>query len=136
MMRMQALHSYRQTISSEQIVTIIGIGIAISLLGDGMLYIVLPTQYPQAGIRVEHVGIMLAANRAIRLFINSPYGILMERIPPPLDADSLVVYRRIGFIVLHDSRLLDDAHRAFVVGNGVGRHRYGRHNGHSRYFDR
>lgn len=66
---------------TNRIITIIGIGLMVSLLGDVTLYIVLPTQYGQAGILAEHVGLMLAANRAIRIFLNSPYGFLIERLP-------------------------------------------------------
>jgi MFS family permease len=51
------------------------------MLGDIALYIVLPTHTAQAGIALTDVGLMLSANRAIRIFINSPYGVLIERLP-------------------------------------------------------
>lgn len=66
---------------NNRIITLIGIGLMVSLLGDTTLYIVLPTQYAQAGILETQVGLMLAANRAIRIFLNSPYGFLIERLP-------------------------------------------------------
>ena len=108
------LQHYRQSFSAEQIVTLIGIGIAMSLLGDATLYIVLPTQYGQAGIVVEQVGIILAANRAIRLLVNSPYGMLIERIPrrwlliPSLFLGSFasLLYTIPGFEMLLIGRLL------------------------------
>jgi MFS family permease len=56
-------------------------GVAVSMLGDIALYIVLPTHTLQAGIALTDVGLMLSANRAIRIFINSPYGVLIERLP-------------------------------------------------------
>lgn len=113
-MNIPTLTRYHQTFSAEQIVTLIGIGIAMSLLGDATLYIVLPTQYGQAGITVGQVGIILAANRAIRLLINSPYGMLIERIPrrwlliPSLFLGSLasLLYTIPGFEMLLLGRLL------------------------------
>lgn len=71
----------RADYSPDRIVMLIGIGVAFSLLGDAALYIILPTQYDKAGIMLEHVGLMLAANRGVRIFISSPYGLLIEHIP-------------------------------------------------------
>lgn len=75
------LQSRRQAFSPEWIVRLIGLGMAMSLLGDATLYIVLPTEFARAGILATDVGLMLSANRAIRIFINTPYGELIERIP-------------------------------------------------------
>jgi MFS family permease len=62
---------------------LLGIGIAISLLGDATLYTVLP--HPdistQLGITLSMVGLLLGANRATRLVLNSPVGILYDRMP-------------------------------------------------------
>jgi MFS family permease len=71
----------RQTFSAERILWLTGLGVAISMLGDITLYVVLPTHTAQAGIALADVGLMLSANRAIRIFINSPYGMLIERLP-------------------------------------------------------
>lgn len=54
---------------------------ALSLFGDTAMYIVLPTHTAQAGILLVDVGLMLSANRLIRIFINGPYGLLIERWP-------------------------------------------------------
>ncbi|MBI5671092.1 MAG: MFS transporter [Chloroflexi bacterium] len=67
--------------SPETILNLLGIGLALSLLGDTALYVVLPTHTAQAGILLADVGLMLSANRAIRIFLNSPYGMLIERLP-------------------------------------------------------
>lgn len=75
------LAATRADFSPDRIVMLIGIGVALSLLGDAALYIILPTQYDKAGIALEQVGLMLAANRGVRIIINSPYGLLIERIP-------------------------------------------------------
>jgi MFS family permease len=53
----------------------------LSLFGDTAVYIVLPTHTAEAGILFVDVGLMLSANRLIRIFINSPYGLLIERWP-------------------------------------------------------
>jgi MFS family permease len=53
----------------------------LSLFGDTAVYIVLPTHTAEAGILFVDVGLMLSANRLIRIFINSPYGLMIERWP-------------------------------------------------------
>lgn len=69
--------------SSRFVINLLGIGTAISLLGDATLYTVLP--HPdisaQLGITLSMVGLLLGANRAIRLILNGPVGILYDRMP-------------------------------------------------------
>jgi len=69
--------------SSRFILNLLGIGTAISLLGDATLYTVLP--HPdistQLGITLSMVGLLLGANRATRLVLNGPVGILYDRMP-------------------------------------------------------
>ena len=69
--------------TSKYILNLLGIGTAIALLGDGTLYTVLP--HPdisaQLGITLSMVGLLLGANRAIRLIVNGPVGILYDRLP-------------------------------------------------------
>ena len=69
--------------SSRYILNLLGIGIAISLLGDATLYTVLPHPdiYAQLGITLAMVGLLLGANRATRLVLNGPVGILYDRMP-------------------------------------------------------
>ncbi len=76
-----ALAVHRQAFSAERILWLTGLGIAMSMMGDIALYVVLPTHSAQAGITLADVGLMLSANRAIRIFINSPYGVIIERLP-------------------------------------------------------
>jgi MFS family permease len=61
----------------------LGIGTAISLLGDATLYTVLPHLdiFTQFGITLSLVGLLLGANRAIRLLVNGPVGVLFDRMP-------------------------------------------------------
>ncbi len=51
-------------------VPLIGGATALSLLGDQTLYAVLPTHYMELGLLPWHVGVLLSANRFIRIFIN------------------------------------------------------------------
>lgn len=59
----------------------IGLGTALSLMGDTALYTVLPTHAAAAGISLASVGIMLSANRWIRLITNGAAGATYDRWP-------------------------------------------------------
>jgi predicted MFS family arabinose efflux permease len=59
----------------------LGLGTALSLMGDGTLYTVLPTHTTEAGIALSSVGIILGVNRAVRLFLNGPAGLAYDRWP-------------------------------------------------------
>ena len=59
----------------------LGLGTALSLMGDGTLYTVLPTHTAEAGIALSSVGIILGVNRAVRLFLNGPAGLTYDRWP-------------------------------------------------------
>ena len=53
--------------------------VALSLLGDQMLYAVLPAVHEAVGVPVTAVGLLLSANRLIRLLTNSLAGYVIER---------------------------------------------------------
>jgi MFS transporter, DHA1 family, multidrug resistance protein len=59
----------------------VGLGTGLSLLGDSAMYTVLPTHTAEAGILLVSVGVMLSANRFIRLLLNGPVGWLCDRWP-------------------------------------------------------
>jgi len=59
----------------------LGLGTALSLMGDGTLYTVLPTHTADAGIALSSVGIILGVNRAVRLLLNGPAGLAYDRFP-------------------------------------------------------
>ncbi len=59
----------------------LGLGTALSLMGDATLYTVLPTHPADAGIALSSVGIILGVNRAVRLFLNGPAGLAYDRWP-------------------------------------------------------
>jgi MFS family permease len=50
-------------------------------MGDATLYTVLPTHTAEAGIVLSEVGIILGVNRAIRVFLNGPAGIVYDKSP-------------------------------------------------------
>jgi len=69
-----------------------GIGTCLSLFGDSSLYAVLPTQTAAAGVSVASVGVLLSANRFIRLVLNGPAGMAYDRWPRrPLFVSALFI---------------------------------------------
>jgi MFS family permease len=78
----------------RKIITLLGLGTAVSLLGESTLYTVLPNRdvAAQIGITITMVGILLGTNRAVRLITNGPVGLLYEKLPRrPLLILSLVL---------------------------------------------
>ena len=69
------------TITPLRVLLPVSIGTGFSLIGDASLYAVLPTHFQDAGIAVVMVGIILSANRFIRLFLNGPAGLAYDRFP-------------------------------------------------------
>ncbi len=53
--------------------------VALSLLGDQLLYAVLPVMHEAMGIPVTAVGLILSANRLVRLVTNSLSGYVIDR---------------------------------------------------------
>jgi MFS family permease len=68
-------------LSSGRVLTPVGFGIALSLLGDQTLYTVLPNPeiMKQAGVSLTTVGIVLGLNRLTRIISNGPVGLLYDR---------------------------------------------------------
>jgi DHA1 family multidrug resistance protein-like MFS transporter len=80
--------THRRTVSDSEtsihprkVLFPLGLGTALSLMGDGALYTVLPTHTAEAGIALGSVGIILGVNRAVRLLFNSPSGLAYDRWP-------------------------------------------------------
>ncbi len=65
---------------SPKPVYLIGAATAFSLLGDQLLYSVLPTYYTELGLEPIQVGIILSANRWIRLVTNRLAEVLCRRL--------------------------------------------------------
>lgn len=72
-----------QPISPQRVLIPLGIGTAISLLGDNTLYTVLPDPdiAAQAGVTLTMVGFLLGINRLTRVVLNGPMGLLYDRLP-------------------------------------------------------
>ncbi len=72
---------HTSTPSPGRVTFIVGLATGLSLLGDSSLYTVLPTHTVEAGVTVASVGILLSANRFIRLVLNGPMGLAYDRWP-------------------------------------------------------
>ncbi len=55
--------------------------VAVSLLGDGLIYAILPSSPEEFGIRIWQIGILLSANRIIRLITNEITGRIVNNDP-------------------------------------------------------
>jgi len=64
-------------------ITIVSLAVATSLLGDSTMYIVLPAYAERLGIRLALVGVLLSANRFVRLFSNTWSGRIHDRAHTP-----------------------------------------------------
>ncbi len=113
-----------------RIILPLGIGTALSLMGDASMYAVLPTHTAVAGVTLVSVGILLSANRWVRLAANNVVGWLSDRQPKRqifvaalfLGALSTAVYAfTSGFWPLLAGRLLWGIAWAgiWVAGNGI-----------------
>lgn len=67
----------------NRVLTPLGIGLALSLLGDATLYAVLPSPEiaAQAGLSLVMVGFLLGINRLVRLVFNGFAGWVYDRLP-------------------------------------------------------
>lgn len=63
----------------ESLVLRAGAVVGLCIMGDSLLYAVLPLEAANLGIALPLVGVLLSANRIVRLFANTPVGILFER---------------------------------------------------------
>ena len=68
---------------THSVLTPLGIGLALSLLGDATLYAVLPSPEiaRQAGLTLAMVGFLLGINRLVRLLFNGMAGWIYDRLP-------------------------------------------------------
>jgi DHA1 family inner membrane transport protein len=72
-----------------------GLVIAVAMIGDTLLYAVLPLYHQDFGISLAMVGVLLSLNRWIRLLANSGVAAIGERVGP----HALMVMAAIGSIV-------------------------------------
>ncbi len=72
-----------------------GLVIAVAMIGDSLLYVVLPLYHQQFGLSLAMVGVLLSLNRWVRLLANSAMAHLGERIGP----HTLMIAAAVGSIV-------------------------------------
>jgi MFS family permease len=77
------LHKKVEVQRSNPVISILGVGVVLSLLGDNTLYTVLPDPgiAAQAGISLAMVGVVLGINRLVRVVFNNLAGSLYDRLP-------------------------------------------------------
>jgi MFS family permease len=73
--------SEHQKVLPARVLVPLGLGTALSLMGDATLYTVLPTHMSDAGITLAGVGVILGVNRAVRLLLNGPAGVAYDHWP-------------------------------------------------------
>ena len=56
--------------------------LAVALIGDALIYVVLPLYHQEFGVSLAMVGVLLSLNRWIRLLANSAVAHLGDRIGP------------------------------------------------------
>lgn len=71
----------RPPLNYRRILFIVSLATGLSLLGDTAMYTVLPTHFSDIGVALGSVGILLSANRFVRLFLNAPVGVLADKWP-------------------------------------------------------
>lgn len=71
----------RETLSPRRTLFAVSVATTLSLLGDTAMYTVLPTHTDEVGVTLLSVGILLSANRFVRLLLNGPIGLLTDRWP-------------------------------------------------------
>lgn len=71
----------RTDITPASVLFPLGLGTALSLMGDATLYTILPTHTQAVGITLTQVGVMLGINRAVRLITNGMAGMVYDRCP-------------------------------------------------------
>jgi MFS transporter, DHA1 family, inner membrane transport protein len=72
-----------------------GLVLAIALIGDALIYVVLPLYHQEFGVSLAMVGVLLSLNRWIRLLANSAVAHLGDRIGP----HTMMIAAAVGSIV-------------------------------------
>ena len=72
-----------------------GLVIAVAMIGDTLLYVVLPLYRQDFGISLAMVGVLLSLNRWIRLLANSGVAAIGERVGP----HALMMMAAIGSVI-------------------------------------
>jgi MFS family permease len=70
-----------EKVDQNRALIVVSLATSLSLFGDTALYTVLPTHFEVVGVALGSVGILLSANRFIRIFLNGPIGVLTDLWP-------------------------------------------------------
>lgn len=84
-----------RTARAGWLVASVGSCVGLSIMGDSLLYSILPLAAPALGISLPAVGVLLSVNRLVRLISNSSAGIVFERYGPRWP---FIIAACIGFI--------------------------------------
>ena len=80
----------------------LAVAYSLALLGDAMLYVFLPSHPSAAGITAASLGIVLSANRVVRLAANGLSGLVSDRVgrrPPYLVGMTLALASTAGYLI-------------------------------------
>jgi MFS family permease len=66
----------------EWLVLSVAVATGLSIMGDSLMYAILPLEAKNLGISLSLVGLLLSANRLIRLVSNTPVSLIFERLGP------------------------------------------------------
>ena len=111
----QTLEEARRIHLPPRWVVAVSVAVAAAILGDSLLYAVLPTQWPHLGLDVGMVGVLLGVNRLVRLASNPLAGWAVRRwgVKGPFlaalfaaSATTAAYASSLGFLVLLTARLL------------------------------
>ncbi len=80
----ERLTSSPELTRAPRLVAIVGATAGLCIVGDSLLYNILPLEAERLGISAVLVGVLLSANRLIRLFSNDLLSQLFERLGPRL----------------------------------------------------
>lgn len=72
----------RRALAGGWLVTVVGGCIGLAIMGDSLMYSILPLAAPALGIPIELVGILLSVNRLVRLLSNVGASRIFERFGP------------------------------------------------------
>lgn len=74
----------RQSVSAVRPVLTAAVVVGLSIMGDSLMYSLLPLEAPRLGIALPLVGLLLSANRIVRLVSNTVVGAIFARTGPRL----------------------------------------------------
>jgi MFS family permease len=113
----------RRGLAGGWLVVAAGSCIGLSIMGDSLMYSVLPLAAPGLGIPLPLVGVLLSVNRLVRLLSNAWASRIFERMGPRvpflgslvIGAVATLLYGATGFAVFFAARLLWGIARADPV---------------------